>query len=71
MAFKKSPFPYIFILTFILGIAFYSNSTLDKKINAPITYSLHKKQNTLNAKLPDLTPPLLTAITATETIITD
>lgn len=44
MKFQKSPFPYVIILTVILGTAVYSNISLDKEINQTIVHSISKEK---------------------------
>ncbi|MCD2258351.1 hypothetical protein [Psychroserpens luteolus] len=67
MEFKKSPFPYILLLSSILSIAFYANRTWDKKMNEPLTYSLHKIENSSKSELTNLAPPSLISISAAVT----
>lgn len=42
MKFQKSPFPYVITLVSIISISIFSNITVNKNIENPITYSIEK-----------------------------
>ncbi|NRB59616.1 MAG: hypothetical protein HRU50_06680 [Winogradskyella sp.] len=40
MKYQKSPLPYLTLLVIIISAALYSTTTIDKKINQPLVYTI-------------------------------
>ncbi|MFD0963999.1 hypothetical protein [Pseudofulvibacter geojedonensis] len=45
MKFQRSPFPYVIVLATIISCAFFSNLTVEKNFEKPITYSISNDIN--------------------------
>lgn len=40
--YQKSPFPYLIVLVAIIGLSCFTNLTIDKEIEQPITHEIHQ-----------------------------
>lgn len=51
MKFQKSPYPYLLMLSIIIGLASFSKITVDKAVEEPIVYSIFKEKTVSNSEV--------------------